>query len=153
MPQVTLLCGPAGAGKTTIARELEAGGALVLSFDREAWARGVHDGAFTPELMAAIDADLHARLVRAVEAGERVVVDGSLSARWVRDAWRERCDAIGAGHELVVVRASMASLASRVAGREAGPESVLLEQDALAAFVAGFDSPGDDEPHREDRTA
>ena len=84
MPQVTLLCGPAGAGKTTIARELEAGGALVLSFDREAWARGVHDGAFTPELMAAIDADLHARLVRAVQAGERVVVDGSLSARWVR---------------------------------------------------------------------
>jgi predicted kinase len=152
MAQVTLLCGPAGAGKTTIARELEASGALVLSFDREAWARGVHDGAFTPDLMAAIDADLPARLVRAVEAGERVVVDGSLSARWVRDAWRDRCEALGVEHELVVVRASQMSLAARVAGREPGPESVRIEADDLAAFVAAFDWPGDDEPHREIRT-
>ncbi len=50
------------------------------------------------------------------------------------------------------MRASPASLASRVAGREPGPESVVIEPEALAAFVDGFDWPGDDEPHREVRT-
>jgi hypothetical protein len=50
------------------------------------------------------------------------------------------------------VRASSASLAARVAGREPGPDSVVIEPDALAAFAAAFEWPGDDEPHREIRT-
>jgi predicted kinase len=153
MADVTLLCGPACAGKSTRARELEAGGATVLSFDREAWARGVHDGAFTEELMASIDADLHERMVAAVAAGERVVLDASLSTRAVRDIWRMRCDAMGATHELVVVRAPLATLTARLREREPGPESVVLDEDALERFVAGFEWPGDDEPHGELRTA
>lgn len=152
-PAVTLLCGPACAGKSTLARELEAGGATVLSFDREAWARGVHDGAFTAELMAAVDVDLHARMAAAVAAGERVVLDASLSTRAVRDEWRMRCDAMGATHELVVVRAPLAALTARLRDREPGPESVVLAEDALERFVAGFEWPGEDEPHRELCTA
>jgi hypothetical protein len=152
MALVTLLCGPACAGKSTLARELEAGGAVVLSFDREAWARGVHDGAFTEELMASIDTDLHARMVAAVAAGERVVLDASLSTRAVRDEWRMRCAAVGATHELVVVRAPLTTLTERLRERVPGPDSVVLEQAALERFVAGFEWPGDDEPHRELRT-
>lgn len=151
-PDVTLLCGPACAGKSTLAHELEAGGATVLSFDREAWARGVHDGAFTEELMASIDADLHARMAAAAAAGERVVLDASLSTRAVRDEWRMRCAAMGATHELVVVRAPLATLTARLREREPGPESVVLDELALERFVAGFEWPGDDEPHREPLT-
>ncbi len=153
MAQVTLLCGPACAGKSTLARALESDGATVLSFDREAWARGVHDGAFTEQLMASIDADLHERMAAAVAVGERVVLDASLSTRAVRDIWRMRCDAMGATHELVVVRAPLETLTARLREREPGPESVVLDEDALERYVAGFEWPGDDEPHRELRTA
>lgn len=147
MAQVTLLCGPAGAGKTTIARELEAAGAVVLSFDREAWARGVRDGRPSRELVEAVDADLQERMRTAVVAGERVVVDASMSVRAVRDEWRARCAALGAEHELVVVRAERATLHDRVEARTPGPDAVRLEHDALDAYLDGFEWPGDDEPH------
>lgn len=147
MAQVTLLCGPAGAGKTTLARGLEAAGAVVLSFDREARARGVRDGGPSLALVEAIDADLHARLRDAVAAGERVVVDASMAARWVRDAWRARCDDLGASHELVVVSAPLAVLRERVRARTPGPDAVVLDDAALAAYVEGFAWPGADEPH------
>ena len=40
MPMVTLLCGPAGAGKTTYARKLERRGAVRLSMDEAVWRDG-----------------------------------------------------------------------------------------------------------------
>lgn len=148
MARVTLLCGPACAGKSTLARELEAAGALVLSYDREAWARGVRDGKPTAQLMREIDADFHRQVADAVAADRHVVLDASLSTRAVRDRWRMRCGAMGASVELVVVRAPLETLARRLHEREPGPESVVLDDDELRAFVEGFEWPGEHEAHR-----
>lgn len=148
MAEVTLLCGPAGAGKTTLARELEAAGALVLSYDREAWARGVRDGKPSEALMHAIDDDFHRQIADAVATDRHVVLDASLSTRAVRDRWRMRCGAMGVPVELVVVRAPLEMLARRVADRDAGPESVVVEPEQLRAFVEGFEWPGEHEAHR-----
>lgn len=148
MARVTLLCGPAGAGKTTYARELEAAGALVLSYDREAWARGVRDGRPSEALMHAIDDDFHRQVADSVAADRHVVLDASLSTRAVRDRWRMRCGAMGADVELVVVRAPLATLLERVHDREPGPATVVLDDAALTAFVEGFEWPGEHEAHR-----
>ncbi|MCR8671830.1 ATP-binding protein [Agrococcus sp. HG114] len=148
MAHVTLLCGPVCAGKTTIARELEAAGALVLSYDREAWARGVRDGRPSRELVEQIDADFLHRLERAVLEERDVVLDASLSTRAVRDRWRMRCGAMGLDPELVVVRAPLEALLERLHEREPGPESVVLDDDALREYVAGFEWPGPGERHR-----
>lgn len=148
MARVTLLCGPAGAGKSTLAHELEASGALVLSYDREAWARGVRDGRPSQQLMHEIDDDFHRQVAEAVAADRHVVLDASLSTRAVRDRWRMRCGAMGAPVELVVVRASLETLTLRLHDREPGPESVVLDDDALREFVEGFEWPGEHEAHR-----
>ncbi|MCH1883710.1 ATP-binding protein [Agrococcus sp. ARC_14] len=153
MAEVTLLCGPAGAGKTTLARELEASGALVLSYDREAWARGVRDGRPTQALMHEIDDDFHRQIADAVAADRHVVLDASLSTRAVRDRWRMRCGAMGVPVTLVVVRAPLETLAQRVAEREPGPESVVVDPQRLRDYVAGFEWPGAHEVHRTVDTA
>lgn len=153
MAQVTLLCGPAGAGKSTLARQLEAAGALVLSYDRESWARGVRDGLPSVELMHEIDVDLHERLAEAVAADRSVVLDASLSTRAVRDRWRMRCGAMGVSVELVVVRAPLEVLLERVRARTPGDESVPFEEATLAAYVAEFEWPGEHEAHRTVDTA
>lgn len=41
MPQVVFMCGPAGSGESTVARLLEAQGRTRLSYDQEAWNRGL----------------------------------------------------------------------------------------------------------------
>lgn len=148
MAIVTLLCGPVCAGKTTIARQLEAAGALVLSYDREAWARGVLDGKPSRELVEQIDAAFLRRLEGAVLADRDVVLDASLSTRAVRDRWRMRCGAMGVSVELVVVRAPLATLLERLHEREPGPDSVVLDDEALRSYVEGFEWPGPGEAHR-----
>ena len=54
MSRVIMMCGPAGAGKSTIARRLQAAGAVRLSLDEEAWERGEHadDFVLTEDLAA-----------------------------------------------------------------------------------------------------
>ncbi|WP_425844250.1 AAA family ATPase [Agrococcus sp. TSP3-2-1] len=153
MARMTLLCGPVCAGKTTIARELEAAGALVLSYDREAWARGVRDGRPARELVEQIDADFLRLLEQAVLDERDVVLDASLSTRAMRDRWRMRCGAMGLDPDLVVVRAPLETLLERLREREPGPESVVLDPDELRAYVAGFEWPGPGERHRVVETA
>lgn len=148
MARVTLLCGPAGAGKTTLACELEAAGAILLSYDREAWARGVRDGKPSQQLMHEIDADLHARLADAIGADRSVVLDASLATRAVRDRWRMRCGAMDVPVDLVVVRAPLDVLRERMRAREPGPDSVVLDDVAIAASIEGFEWPGEHEAHR-----
>jgi gluconate kinase len=41
MGRVIFMCGPAGSGKSTVARQYEHQGMVRLSFDQEAWSRGI----------------------------------------------------------------------------------------------------------------
>ena len=79
MPLVTLLCGPAGAGKTTYALELVAKGAHRLSMDEAVWADGWGEqqppAARLVELHDALQDDLR----RAVGEGRDVVS----TCRWL----------------------------------------------------------------------
>jgi len=81
-PRVVLLCGVAGSGKTTYAKQLEAQGYVRLSIDEEVWARfgryGIdYDPAKYPQLSATAEEALRASLLTLVEQGRDVVVDFS----------------------------------------------------------------------------
>src|SRR5690606_27467454 len=75
MPRVVFMCGPAGSGKSTVARELEAGGLVRLSFDDAAWARGLRTMPLSKQAYAEIEQDLQRRLVGLVRDGHDVVLD------------------------------------------------------------------------------
>lgn len=149
MPLVTLLCGPAGAGKTTYALELVAKGAHRLSMDEAVWADGWGEQQPPVERLVELHDQLKDDLRRAVGEGRDVVVDLSLAARDVRDEWRVLAAHVGAMTSLVVVTAPFEVLWQRVQRREGdNANSVRLKREQLRDYVVGFDWPGVDEPHR-----
>lgn len=147
MPTVTLLCGPAGAGKTTFARQLESGGAVRLSMDEAVWQDGWRDVEPPPERLDALHRELQQRLCGAVAEGVDVVVDLALSQRAIRDEWRTLARTAGADVELVLLTAPIEVLWQRVERRsgQAHANAVKLTHEQLVAYVDGFDWPREDE--------
>jgi len=147
MPLVTLLCGPAGAGKTTHARRLALAGAVRLSMDEATWADGWRQDQPPRERLDALYAGLMDDLRTAAAAGQDVVVDLSLSERSVRDEWRALAADVGADVELLVFTAPFEVLWQRVKRRNDSEHAnaVRLTESRLRAYVDGFNWPGADE--------
>ena len=150
MPKVTLLCGPAGAGKTTYARTLERRGAVRLSMDEAVWDDGWRQDEPPRQRLDELYAGLRDALVRAVAEGSDVVVDLSLAERSVRDEWRRLCVAAGVTCELLVFTAPFEVLWQRVKRRndEEHANAVRLTESRLRLYVDGFDWPAADEDAR-----
>ncbi len=150
MPMVTLLCGPAGAGKTTYARKLERRGAVRLSMDEAVWDDGWRQDEPPRDRLDALYAGLRTALVEAVDSGSDVVVDLSLAERSVREEWRNLCASIGVDYELLVFTAPFEVLWQRVKRRndEEHANAVRLTESRLRLYVDGFDWPADDENPR-----
>lgn len=147
MTLVTLLCGPAGAGKTTHARRLALAGAVRLSMDDATWADGWRQDQPPVERLDALYATLKDDLRTAIAAGQDVVVDLSLSERSVRDEWRNLAHEAGAEVELLVFHAPFDVLWKRVRRRndDENANAVRLTESRLRLYVDGFDWPSDDE--------
>lgn len=154
MPTVTLMCGPAGAGKTTHAMGLERAGAVRLSMDEAVWADGWRDAEPPQARLDELHQGLQGALVDAVEAGRDVVVDLSLASRAIRDEWRLLALRSGAQPQIVVLTAPFEVLLRRVQRRAADhANAVVVTEDRLRHYVDGFDWPGPDEPHTVINTA
>ena len=63
------MCGPAGSGKSTVARRYERDGMTRLSFDQEAWSRGITTMPLPEEVRRDIERVLRARRHGRVRAG------------------------------------------------------------------------------------
>jgi len=87
--RVYLMCGPAGSGKSTFARKLEAGGAVRLSFDEESFKRGIFKHPLPDEIREAVKQELDARLLELIKSGQDVVLDYSF---WSKEMRKEYTD-------------------------------------------------------------
>jgi predicted kinase len=144
--KVVLMCGPAGAGKSTVARQLEAEGMTRLSFDQEAWRRGVRSMPLPPQLRDEIEHDLRARLLDLVSAGVNVVLDFSFWSRRARAEYRDLLRPLGIVPETIYLATSRAVALERMAtrGHEHG-DDYALPVDLAASYFDHFEPPTADE--------
>lgn len=144
-PRVVMMCGPAGAGKTTYAKHLEREGWTRLSFEVEFWERGI-SGLPSPEVVAEVAADLRARLLRGVAEGNDVVLDFGFWFRRQRDEFRALLAPRGIVPETVYLATSLETIMSRVGERHGrwADDWPLTEQTATEYFER-FEPPTPDE--------
>ncbi len=111
MGRVIFMCGPAGSGKSTVARR----------YERPGVRRDIGDA-------------LRARLVELVRAGTDVVVDFSFWSRAMREEYRGLLRPLGVVPETVYLATDRATVLRRIAARAAGDG----DDFAISAELAGF---------------
>ncbi|MCR6688764.1 GNAT family N-acetyltransferase [Cellulomonas sp.] len=145
-PHVALVCGPAGAGKSTLAHRLAALGAVHLSFDEDAWRLGHRTHPLPAHVADALHADLRTRLVALARQGRDVVVDTSFWSRASRTAYRELVRPYGVEPVTMHLATPHAQVMDRLAARAgSGPHDVLVPPDLARRHLAGFEVPTRDE--------
>src|ERR1700704_1696538 len=119
MARVIFMCGPAGSGKATGARQEERPGMTRLSFDQEAWSRGITAMPLPQDVHRDIEQLLRARLVDLVRAGADVVLDFSFWSRRTREEYRELLRPLGVVPETVYLATDRATVLRRIGARAA----------------------------------
>lgn len=146
MPRVVFMCGPAGSGKSTIARELENGGMVRLSFDEEAWRRGIRAQPLSVGDRSEIEAHLRRRLVDLVLAKTDVVLDFSFWSRRMRDDYRALLVPLGVEPETVYLATPRDVVLARVRARDGrAANEVVLSEEIAARYFDEFEAPTPDE--------
>lgn len=146
---VRLLCGVAGAGKTTYAQRLESGGFVRLSIDEEIWRSfGRYGLDYSPveyeDHQSVAERALREELVRLMRDRTPVVIDQSLWSRSTRDRYKTLISEHGCDWDLVYLEVDPATLMQRLhgrAGRFDANAAYVISEDQLARFLAGFEAP------------
>lgn len=148
MARCVLMCGLAGAGKSTVARALEADGWLRLSIDVDAWAQGFTVHPLPRDVRDRIVDAHRARLIDALSRGVDVVVDYAFWSRAMREEFRALAATAGAAVTVAFLDVPLASLEARLAARvdgQPGPDAIEVPASLLTEFAAGFEWPEPDE--------
>ena len=136
------MCGPAGSGKSTIARRLEAEGFVRLSFDQETWNRGIRHMPLDKEDHRDIDARLRKRLLDLVADGCDVVLDFSFWSRAMRESWRRTLEPRGVVPETIYLATERATCLGRVAARRrTHGDDFALDEETAAIYFYHFEPP------------
>lgn len=144
--RVVFMCGPAGSGKTTVARGLEREGMVRLSFDQEAWERGFRTMPLPGEAHRSIELDLRERLAAHVAEGHDVVLDFSFWSRAMREDYRALLRPWGLVPETVYLATDRDTCLSRVRARGVDhADDFRLSEDLAATYFDRFEAPTPEE--------
>lgn len=136
------MCGPAGSGKSTLARQLESEGMTRLSFDSEAWNRGIRSMPLPDHIRNAIEEELLARLRSCVESGVSVVLDFSFWSRKIRDDYRRLVRELGVEPETIYLATPREVVIKRVRERSvSNSDDFVLSEHLAAEYFDKFEVP------------
>lgn len=143
------MCGIAGSGKTTYAKDLEARGYVRLSVDEEIWRRfgryGVdYEPAEYGQHTEVARQAVRERLLSLVAEGRDVVVDSSFWQRSRRQEYKRLVEQAGGRWRLLYLRADPAVLRARLRGRAERCDANAafpVTGELLARYLEDFEPP------------
>lgn len=145
-PRLLLTCGLPGAGKTTLARQLEAD-RPALRLTQDEWLVALGSNPWDAAMRERVDAELWRLAQEVLALGLSVVVDFGLWARVERDEMRTTARALGVGIELHVLDVPADELWRRIDVRNASPpwSAYPITRAHLDEWLASFEPPDAEE--------
>jgi predicted kinase len=145
---LTLMCGLSFSGKSTLTGHLAADlDAELISLDAINLERGLDGGQGIPlEEWAASNQIAHDRVRRLLSEHREVVVDDTGSPRFIRDRWRDIAKNSGTPFVLVWVQIDKELQRQRLHDNRSEQSRHDIVDDVLAAHLAEFEAPIDEDP-------
>jgi len=113
-----------------------------LSFDVEMWNRGIATVPLPPEIRDEIEAELRARLLELVAAGQDVVLDFSFWSRQMRDDYRALLEPTGIVPETIYLATDRETVLSRMRTRRGNhSHDFVLSEELVCEYFDHFEAP------------
>lgn len=149
IPLVILMCGVAGAGKTTFALQLEQQGFTRLSIDEEIWTTNGRYAIDYPaemyeQLKTTAEIKLRQRLLLLLNAGKNVVIDFSFWQRKKRNEYKKLITNAGGEWKLVYLKVPLVELQRRLLIRSErfdANAAFKITDEILTDYLNGFEAP------------
>lgn len=150
-PQVLLMCGVSGSGKTYYSKKLQEKGYIRLSLDEYIWDR--YGSGFTKmpfdkqqQIFQSASKELENKLLEHVSRGFKVVLDSTMCKRSKRNHVREICNVIGIEPLFIYMDTPSEELHIRISKRlGTGPNDQIIPSERLDSFISNFEVPDSDE--------
>jgi len=138
--RVVLLCGLAGAGKTTVAKTIDG-----VRMSPDEWMRVLGVSLWDPSMRERIEALQWSLTQELAARGETVVVEWGVWSRRERDEVREWCRANDVAVELRYLDVPFDELVRRLELRNAQPGEVTIAPEVLRYWTTIFEAPTPEE--------
>jgi predicted kinase len=151
-PEVVLMCGLAGSGKTMYAKGLERKGYVRLSVDEEVWRRfgryGIdYEPAQYEQYSEVARQALQDQLLILIAEGRNIIVDSSFWQQSRRDQYKRLVEQAGGRWRLIYLQADPELLRRRLTARAArfdANAAFPITDDLLAQYLDNFEPPADE---------
>jgi predicted kinase len=148
-PRVYLMCGIAGAGKTTLANKLVEKGFIRLSIDEYIWAQfGKYNIDYQPgqypELQKEAEHQLEQELITYLKRKQSLVIDYSFWKRSNREKYRALIESYGVECIILFLKVDYGTLKSRLKNRSSrfdANAAFPVTDEILDQYYTGFQEP------------
>lgn len=145
---VIMMCGVAGSGKTTFAKELEKRGFVRLSIDEEIWTTNGQCGVDFPiekieEYKKNAERKLRNYLIQLIHNKQNVVIDYSFWDRERRNDYKQLIEESGGNWKLIYLDVHPNDLRERLKRRNQRNDAISfpITEELLTSYLAGFQRP------------
>ena len=136
------MCGPAGAGKSTLAKKIESTGMTILSYDEESFKRGFNEHPLPQEVLEDIKTYLDEKLISLIMQNIDIVLDYSFWSREMRNEYISLLKKYDIEPKIYYIKTPKEVVMERIRKRKGNHQNdIILTEQTASTYYDNFQPP------------